>query len=215
MTGIASTKRTLSSGGTAAAATTEAAWFRRLLIGVALAFLALFLLVPLAAVFAQALSRGWQMYVRSLGDGDALSAIGLTLLIALIAVPINTVFGVIAAWAIAKFQFVGKSLLITLIDLPYSISPVISGMVFVLLFGRQGWLGPWLEGRGIHVIFAVSGIVLATLFVTFPFVARELIPLMQSQGTEEEEAARLLARAACRRSGGLRCRTSSGGCSTA
>ncbi|MBU4272182.1 MAG: sulfate ABC transporter permease subunit CysW [Planctomycetes bacterium] len=175
-----------------AAATTESRWVRRLLIGVSLAFLGLFLMMPLAAVFAQAFSRGWEVYVRSLGDHDALSAIGLTLLIALIVVPVNTAFGVIAAWAIAKFQFVGKSLLITLIDLPYSVSPVISGMVFVLLFGRQGWLGPWLDARGIHIIFAVSGIVLATLFVTFPFVARELIPLMQAQGTEEEEAARLL-----------------------
>ena len=174
------------------AATTEPRWVRRLLIGVSLTFLSLFLAMPLAAVFAQAFSRGWGVYVRSLGDHDALAAIGLTLLVALIAVPINTAFGVIAAWAIAKFQFVGKSLLITLIDLPYSVSPVISGMVFVLLFGRQGWLGPWLEARGIHIIFAASGIVLATLFVTFPFVARELIPLMQAQGTEEEEAARLL-----------------------
>ncbi len=176
----------------AAAATTESRWVRWLLIGVSLTFLGLFLAMPLAAVFAQALSRGWAMYVRSLGDSDALSAIRLTLLVALIAVPVNTVFGVAAAWAIAKFQFFGKSVLITLIDLPYSVSPVISGMVLVLLFGRQGWLGPWLEARGIHVVFAVSGIVLATLFVTFPFVARELIPLMQAQGTEEEEAARLL-----------------------
>jgi len=165
---------------------------RVLLIGVSLTFLALFLVVPLAAVFVQALSLGWSVYVRSLTDADALSAIGLTLLVALIVVPINTIFGVIAAWAIAKFQFAGKSLLITLIDLPYSVSPVIAGMIFVLLFGRQGWLGPWLERNDIHVIFSTAGIVLATLFVTFPFVARELIPLMQAQGTEEEEAARVL-----------------------
>jgi len=192
MAETATMKRTANVRRPAAAATTETGWVRWLLIGVSLTFLGLFLVMPLAAVFAQALQRGWAMYVRSLGDSDALSAIRLTLLIALIAVPVNTVFGVAAAWAIAKFQFVGKSVLITLIDLPYSVSPVISGMVFVLLFGRQGWLGPWLEARGIHVIFAVSGIVLATLFVTFPFVARELIPLMQSQGAEEEEAARLL-----------------------
>jgi sulfate transport system permease protein len=172
--------------------TTEPRWFRVVLIGITLVFLGLFLLVPLLAVFAQALSRGWDVYVQSLCESDALASIRLTLFIALIVVPINTVFGVIAAWAIAKFQFVGKSLLITLIDLPYSISPVISGMVFVLLFGMQGWFGPWLDAHGIHVIFAVSGIVLATLFVTFPFVARELIPLMQAQGTEEEEAARVL-----------------------
>jgi sulfate transport system permease protein len=176
----------------AAAATTESWWVRYLLIGVTLVFLMLFLAVPLAAVFWQALERGWGVYVQSLYDTDALSAIRLTLLIALIVVPINTVFGVMAAWAIAKFQFAGKSLLITLIDLPYSVSPVIAGLIFVLLFGRQGWFGPWLEAHDIRIIFATSGIVLATLFVTFPFVARELIPLMQAQGTEEEEAARVL-----------------------
>ncbi len=173
-------------------ATTEPRWVRLTLTCVSLAFLALFLMVPLLAVFAQALSQGWDVYVRSLCEADALSAIRLTLLVALIVVPVNTLFGVIASWAIAKFQFVGKSLLITLIDLPYSVSPVISGMVFVLLFGMQGWFGPWLDAHGIRVIFTVSGIVLATLFVTFPFVARELIPLMQAQGTEEEEAARVL-----------------------
>ncbi|NLF08054.1 MAG: sulfate ABC transporter permease subunit CysW [Pirellulaceae bacterium] len=192
MSGITTIRRGSKTARPAEAATTEPAWVRRLLIGVALAFLGLFLFMPLAAVFAQALSGGWGTYMRSLGESDAISAVGLTLIVALIAVPINTVFGVIAAWAIAKFQFFGKSLLITLIDLPYSVSPVISGMVFVLLFGRQGALGPWLEARGFHVIFATSGIVLATLFVTFPFVARELIPLMQAQGSEEEEAARLL-----------------------
>jgi len=162
------------------------------LIALSLAFLGFFLVVPLAAVFVQAFEKGWSVYVESLTDRDALSAVRLTLLIALIVVPINTIFGIVAAWAIAKFQFVGKSVLITLIDLPYSISPVISGMVFVLLFGLQGWFGPWLDAHGVHIIFAVSGIVLATLFVTFPFVARELIPLMQAQGTEEEEAARVL-----------------------
>jgi sulfate/thiosulfate transport system permease protein len=174
------------------AAITEPRWVRWSLIGTSLAFLGLFLVVPLLSVFAQALDHGWAFYLASLHEPDALSAIRLTLLVALIVVPINTVFGVVAAWAIAKFQFVGKSLLITLIDLPYSVSPVISGMVFVLLFGMQGWFGPWLDARGIHIIFASAGIVLATLFVTFPFVARELIPLMQAQGTEEEEAARVL-----------------------
>ncbi|MGD0381879.1 MAG: sulfate ABC transporter permease subunit CysW [Thermoguttaceae bacterium] len=170
----------------------EPFWVRWLLIGVTLVFLALFLFVPLMAVFAQAFEKGWRVYLASLNDTDALAAIRLTLFVALIVVPINTVFGVSAAWAISKFEFVGKSILITLIDLPYSVSPVIAGMIFVLMFGRNGWFGPWLEAHNIQVIFSVSGIVLATLFVTFPFVARELIPLMQSQGTEEEEAARVL-----------------------
>jgi sulfate transport system permease protein len=174
------------------AAVTETAWVRWLLIGVAIGFLGLFLVVPLLAVFVQAFSSGWSVYWESLTDRDARSAIWLTLLVALIVVPINTVFGVIAAWAIAKFQFVGKSFLTTLIDLPYSISPVISGLIFVLIFGRQGWCGPWLEAHDFPIIFALPGIVLATLFITFPFVARELIPLMQAQGTEEEEAARVL-----------------------
>lgn len=191
MAGMVAMKRTKGAR-KVASATTEPRWFRWLLIGIALAFVGLFLVVPLLAVFIQAFSSGWNVYVQSLRDVDALSAIRLTLIIALIVVPINTVFGVIAAWAIAKFQFVGKSLLITLIDLPYSVSPVISGMIFVLLFGMQGWLGPWLDAHGIRIIFAVAGITLATLFVTFPFVARELIPLMQAQGTEEEEAARVL-----------------------
>ena len=170
----------------------EPFWVRWLLVGVTLVFLSLFLLVPLVAVFTQAFERGWRFYLESLHDTDALAAIRLTLFVAVIVVPINTVFGVSAAWAISKFEFVGKSLLITMIDLPYSVSPVIAGMIFVLLFGRQGWFGPWLEAHDIQVIFSVSGIVLATLFVTFPFVARELIPLMQSQGAEEEEAARVL-----------------------
>lgn len=192
MHGIPNSQRAAKRTRPTEAATTEPAWVRRLLVGVSLAFLGLFLFLPLTAVFAQALSRGWATYIHALGEGDALSAVALTLLVALIAVPVNTFFGVVAAWAIAKFQFFGKSLLITLIDLPYSVSPVISGMVFVLLFGRQGWFGAGLESRDIQIIFAVPGIVLATLFVTFPFVARELIPLMQAQGSEEEEAARLL-----------------------
>ncbi len=192
MTGAAITIRASGVARKSTAATSEPRWVRWLLTGVALMFLGLFLAVPLAAVFAQALERGWTVYARSLIDADALSAIRLTLVVALIVVPINTLFGVAAAWAIAKFQFVGKSLLITLIDLPYSISPVIAGLIFVLLFGMQGWFGPWLDAHDIHIVFAVSGIVLATLFVTFPFVARELIPLMQAQGTEEEEAARVL-----------------------
>ncbi|MGD0655398.1 MAG: sulfate ABC transporter permease subunit CysW [Thermoguttaceae bacterium] len=170
----------------------EPFWIRWLLIGVTLVFLALFLFVPLVAVFTQAFEKGWRVYLASLKDTDALAAIRLTLFVAVIVVPINTLFGVSAAWAISKFEFAGKSLLTTLIDLPYSVSPVIAGMIFVLMFGRNGWFGPWLEAHNIQVIFSVSGIVLATLFVTFPFVARELIPLMQSQGTEEEEAARVL-----------------------
>ena len=167
-------------------------WLRGLLIGVTLTFLGVFLLAPLLVVFVEAFSQGWSAYVHCLSAPATWSAIRLTLLVAVVVVPINSVFGVVAAWAIAKFQFVGKSVLITLIDLPYSVSPVIAGMIFVLLFGRQGWFGPWLETRNIHLVFSVFGIVLATLFVTFPFVARELIPLMQAQGTEEEEAARVL-----------------------
>jgi sulfate/thiosulfate transport system permease protein len=176
----------------ATGAITEPRWVRWLLIGVTLGFLGLFLLMPLLVVFTEALSQGWAAYGRSLADPDTRSAIRMTLLAAAISVPINTVFGILAAWAIAKFQFVGKSVLITLIDLPYSVSPVIAGMIFVLLFGRGGWFWPWLEPHDIHIVYAVPGIIIATLFVTFPFVARELIPLMQSQGTEEEEAARLL-----------------------
>jgi sulfate/thiosulfate transport system permease protein len=170
----------------------EPFWIRLLLIGVTVVFLSLFLIVPLVAIFAQAFEGGWRLYLASLHEPDALSAIRLSLLIAVIVVPINTVFGIAAAWAISKFEFVGKSFLITLIDLPYSVSPVIAGMIFVLLFGSQGWFGPWLEAHNLQVIYTATGIVLATLFVTFPFVARELIPLMQSQGTEEEEAARVL-----------------------
>jgi sulfate transport system permease protein len=162
------------------------------LIGVVLVFLGLFLVVPLAAVFSEALGKGAAAYVAAFREPDALAAIRLTLLTAAIAVPLNLMFGVAAAWAIAKFEFVGKNLLITLIDLPFSVSPVVSGLIYVLLFGLQGWLGPWLAEHDIKIIFAVPGIVLATIFVTFPFVARELIPLMQAQGTEEEEAARVL-----------------------
>jgi len=168
---------------------TEPFWVRYLLILAALAFLTLFLLLPLAAVFAEALGRGWEAYLAALHEPDTLSAIRLTLLTAAICVPANLFFGIVAAWAIAKFSFRGKSLLITLIDLPFSVSPVVSGLIYVLIFGLQGWLGPWLQAHDIRIIFAVPGIVLATIFVTFPFVARELIPLMQSQGRDEEEAA--------------------------
>ena len=177
---------------TFAAATAEPAWVRLLLVAVALAFLALFLLVPLAAVFTEALRKGWDAYLAAIVEPDAVSAIRLTLLTAAIAVPLNLVFGVAAAWAIAKFEFRGKHILLTLIDLPFSVSPVISGLVYVLLFGAQGWFGPWLQEHDIKILFAVPGIVLATVFVTFPFVARELIPLMQAQGSEEEEAALVL-----------------------
>jgi sulfate transport system permease protein len=170
----------------------EAPWVRVVLIGVALAFLTLFLFVPLAAVFHEALKRGLGVYWASVTDPDALSAIWLTLLTTAIAVPLNLVFGVAAAWAIAKFDFRGKNLLVTLIDLPFSVSPVIAGLIYVLVFGLQGWFGEWLRDHDLKVIFAVPGIVLATVFVTFPFVARELIPLMEAQGTEEEEAAIVL-----------------------
>jgi len=170
----------------------EPDWVRYLLIAVALAFLTLFLFVPLAAVFHEALKRGWDVYLESIRDPDAVSAIKLTLIAAGISVPLNLVFGVAAAWAIAKFEFRGKSILLTLIDLPFSVSPVIAGLIYVLLFGAQGWFGEWLAAHDIKILFAVPGIVLATIFITFPFVARELIPLMQQQGTEEEEAALVL-----------------------
>ena len=165
---------------------------RWLLITITLLFLVLFLVVPLAVVFTEALSKGFCVYVAALREPDAMAAIALTLLTAAIAVPLNIVFGVIAAWAIAKFDFPGKHVLITLIDLPFSVSPVVSGLIYVLLFGLQGWFGPWLAAHHIKIIFAAPGIILATIFVTFPFVARELIPLMQAQGTEDEEAARVL-----------------------
>jgi sulfate transport system permease protein len=171
---------------------TEPAPVRIVLIGVALLFVALFLFVPLAAVFAQALEKGLGAYVAAIRNHETLSAIRLTLLTAAIAVPLNLAIGVAAAWAIAKFEFRGKNALVTLIDLPFAVSPVIAGMIFVLLFGRQGLLGPWLAAHDLKILFAVPGIVLATVFVTFPFVARELIPVMQAMGTEEEEAARVL-----------------------
>jgi sulfate/thiosulfate transport system permease protein len=171
---------------------TEPLLVRWLLTAVALLFLGLFLLVPLAAVFSQALEKGIGAYLAAIREPDALASVWLTLLTAVISVPMNLVFGVAASWAIAKFRFPGKSLLITLIDLPFSVSPVVSGLIYVLLFGLQGWLGPWLDANDIKIIFAVPGIVLATIFVTFPFVARELIPLMQAQGNDEEEAALVL-----------------------
>lgn len=176
----------------AQAGTTEATWLRNLLIGLALAFLLLFLVLPLAAVFTEALRQGWDAYVEGLTDPDAWSAIQLTLLTAVIAVPLNLVFGVAAAWCVAKFEFRGKAFLITLIDLPFSISPVVAGLMYVLVFGANGWFGSWLAAHDIKIIFAVPGIVLATVFVTFPFIARELIPLMQAQGTDEEQAAVVL-----------------------
>ena len=171
------------------AATEESPWVRRLLVGSTLTFLTLVLFVPLAAIFAQALAKGWGAYVASFKDPNFWSALKLTLLAAGISVPANVIFGLAASWAIAKFNFRGKSLLITLIDLPFAVSPVVSGLIYVLLFGMSGWLGPWLGSHDIQIIFAVPGIVLATIFVTFPFVARELIPLMQEQGSEEEQAA--------------------------
>lgn len=186
--------------------TTESPLVRRLLIGVALVFLSLFLFIPLASVFIQAFAKGVGFYLRTVSDPMALSAIKLTFISAVIAVPLNCVFGVCAAWTIAKFDFRGKNILLTLIDLPFSVSPVISGLIYVLVFGAQGWLGlymnadhpafpwlaNWLNDHNVKIIFAVPGIVLATIFVTFPFVARELIPLMQAQGRIEEEAARVL-----------------------
>jgi sulfate transport system permease protein len=172
--------------------TTESPGVRRLIIGVALAFLSLFLFIPLVAVFGQAFAKGLGYYFQTVRDPNALSAIGLTFIVAAIAVPLNCVFGVCAAWAIAKFDFRGKNILLTLIDLPFSVSPVVAGLIYALVFGMQGWLGPWLKGHNLNVIFALPGIVLATIFVTFPFVARELSPLMQAQGRTEEEAARVL-----------------------
>jgi sulfate/thiosulfate transport system permease protein len=169
--------------------TTERAMIRALLIGLALVFMALMLILPVVVVFTEALRKGVSIYFAAFSDPDALAAIQLTLMVAAISVPLNTIFGIAASWAIAKFEFNGKSLLITLIDLPFSISPVVSGLIYVLLFGAQGVFGPWLKEHGIEIIFALPGIVLATVFVTFPFVARELIPLMQAQGNTDEEAA--------------------------
>ncbi|MEN6438326.1 MAG: sulfate ABC transporter permease subunit CysW [Syntrophobacter sp.] len=171
---------------------TEPVLVRRLLIGLVVLFLGLFLFLPLFAVFDQALEKGLFAYFSALRDPDSLAAIRLTLLAAAVSVPLNLVFGLAAAWAISKFHFPGKNILITLVDLPFSVSPVISGLIYVLIFGLQGWLGPWLYARDIKIIFAVPGIILTTVFVTFPFVARELIPLMQAQGNEEEEAAMVL-----------------------
>ena len=175
-----------------ARATTDPLWVRVLLTGVALAFLGLFLAVPLAIVFAEAFRKGAQVYLASITQPDALAAIKLTLLTAAIAVPLNLIFGVAAAWAITRFKFRGQTTLVTLIDLPFAVSPVIAGLIFVLVFGARGVLGPWLSDHDIKIIFAVPGIVLATTFVTFPFVARELIAFMQAQGAREEEAAIVL-----------------------
>lgn len=173
-------------------ATSESAMVRYVLIGITLLFLSLFLFIPLAAVFTEALRKGIQTYFTAIVEPDALSAIKLTLIATAIAVPLNLIFGISAAWAIAKFEFKGKSFLITLIDLPFAVSPVIAGLIYVLMFGLQGWFGEWLSDHDVKIVFAIPGIVLATIFVTFPFVARELIPLMQAQGKEEEEAALVL-----------------------
>ncbi|TFZ08131.1 sulfate ABC transporter permease subunit CysW [Ramlibacter humi] len=172
--------------------TTEAPWVRRTLVGAALVFVLLFLVLPLAAVFTEALRKGLGAYLEALKEPDAWAAIRLTLLTAAVAVPLNLVFGVAAAWCIAKYEFRGKAFLTTLVDLPFSVSPVVSGLIYVLVFGAQGWLGPWLAAHDVKIIFAVPGIVLATVFVTFPFIARELIPLMQAQGNDEEQAAIVL-----------------------
>jgi len=174
------------------AATREPPWVKGVVLGVALGFFALFLLLPLVTVFVEALRKGWETYLAALVDPEALAAVRLTLLTAAVAVPLNLVFGIAAAWAVAKFDFPGKQVLVTLIDLPFSVSPVIAGLMYVLLFGAQGWFGAWLAEHDIKIIFAVPGVVLATVFVTFPFVARELIPLMRAQGREEEEAATVL-----------------------
>ena len=173
-------------------ATQESPWVRRVVIGIGLLYFFLFLLLPLGSVFVEALRKGWESYLIALTDPDALSAIKLTLTVAIVSVPMNLVFGVAAAWAITKFNFPGKHFLITLIDLPFSVSPVIAGLIFVLVFGAQGWFGSWFLDNNVKIIFAVPGILLATIFVTFPFVARELIPLMEAQGKEEEEAAIVL-----------------------
>lgn len=167
-------------------------WVRYSLTALALGALGLFIVLPLIAVFVQAFEKGWEAYGEAVQQPETLSAIKLSLLATAVAVSFNTVFGVAAAWAVTKFQFIGKSLLVTLIDIPFGVSPVISGLVYVLVFGAQGWFGPWLADHDIRIIFAVPGIILATTFVTFPFVARELIPLMETQGTEEEEAALVL-----------------------
>ena len=173
-------------------ATREPAWLKWTIIGVSLTFFTLFLLLPFLAVFVEAMRKGWGTYIAALADPDAQSAIRLTLLAAAISLPLNLAFGIAAAWAVAKFEFTGKQLLTTFIDLPFSVSPVIAGLAFVLVFGAQGWFGQWLSAHDIKILFAVPGIVLATIFVTVPFIARELIPLMEAQGREEEEAALVL-----------------------
>lgn len=167
----------------------ESGVVRWVLISIALLFLGMIVVLPLVCIFIEAFKKGWSVYEASITDSDALSALRLTLVVALIAVPLNTIFGIAAAWAISKFRFRGKNALITLIDLPFAVSPVIAGLVYILLFGAQGYLGPWLDEHNIQIVFALPGIILATVFVTVPFVARELIPLMQAQGVEEEEAA--------------------------
>lgn len=172
--------------------TTEPFWVRALLLATAIAFIGILVLLPISVVFVEAFRQGLPAYINALSDPTALSAIRLTLLVVAIAVPFNLVFGVVASWAITKFDFVGKHLLITFIDLPFSVAPVISGLIYVLLFGANSWLGQWLSDNDIQIIFAVPGLVIATIFVTFPFVARELIPLMEEQGTQEEEAAIML-----------------------
>ncbi len=174
------------------AATRDPSWVKVVILALSIGFFVVFLLMPLLAVFVEAFRKGWAAYLAALVEPDAVSAIKLTLLTAAIAVPLNLVFGVAAAWAITKFEFRGKQVLITLVDLPFSVSPVIAGLIYVLVFGAQGWLGPWLSAHDIKVIFAVPGIVMATIFVTFPFIARELIPLMEAQGRDEEEAALVL-----------------------
>ena len=195
-TAVASTPPTVAAPGVAPrvlrSATTEPVWVQRVLIGSALAFMALFLFIPLATVFFEAFKKGVDVYLAAITEPDALSAVKLTLVATAISVPMNLAFGVAAAWAITKFDFRGKNVLLTLIDLPFSVSPVIAGLIFVLVFGLQGWYGEWLRDHDLKIIFAVPGIVLATVFVTFPFIARELIPLMQAQGIEQEEAARVL-----------------------
>jgi sulfate transport system permease protein len=168
---------------------TESRAVRYLLIGIAMLFLGFIVILPMISVIIESFRKGWEAYVSAITDPDAMSALRLTLITAGIAVPLNTLFGVAAAWAITKFQFRGKNLLVTLIDLPFAVSPVVSGLIYVLLFGAQGFLGPWLDAHNINIIFATPGIVLATMFVTFPFVARELIPLMEAQGVQDEEAA--------------------------
>lgn len=168
---------------------TESSWVRWTLIGIALLFLVLIVVLPLICILIEAFKKGWEVYEAAVIDPDALSALQLTLLITCIAVPLNTLFGIAAAWAISKFRFRGRNALITLIDIPFAVSPVISGLVYILLFGAQGFLGPWLDAHNIQIVFALPGMVLATVFVTLPFVARELVPLMQAQGTQEEEAA--------------------------